>query len=533
MCGLVGFATSKKYGFDKLEFDTLSIAMYLNELRGRDSTGMFSVDNNKEADFIKEVGSSASLYRHTYWEKFAARLRLKGKIVVGHGRSATRGIVSKENAHPFLVYKPDNLASVIMVHNGTLEYQQDLPGFNQHTVDSEWLAHCLVKYGAEETFSKVNGAIACIWWDGETEELCFFRNSQRPLHIAFEKDGTLHLNSEEAPLAYMEKKFYLHFNKDGIQELNTNNICSIPFKDLGSIKSSEDIPCKEVKKATRKHFQTGMYKDHGDDYYMYGRPKDPYIPASQVFSYNDDVESFRNGTIYEIVWNTISGRRVHKNSKNATTWDTDIPQAPHHENLYRWLLDGDKIKTFYRNSAGSEWEGVIKLSDEKAVVKTPQLLTATEPVPKIGNFRKGQGCKFRTKFGEGHIKHKVLSSKEHELRFEKYENDVDGKFYVGQGDVVIEVYDVEERKPSLSGGETFCKATGILLTKETKMSNVIDLVFYTKMAKETVEKLGIFRGTIADIKLALPEETVETGAIVNMRLKEISPVHQPEIKRIH
>ena len=63
-----------------------------------------------------------------------------------------------------------------------------LDGHKPNLVDSEILYAHLAKNGAEETFDRLEGAWACVWWDDQAETLNFIRNSERPLWFTWSED---------------------------------------------------------------------------------------------------------------------------------------------------------------------------------------------------------------------------------------------------------------------------------------------------------------------------------------------------------
>jgi hypothetical protein len=107
-----------------------------------------------------------------------------GAALIGHCRAKTVGEVSRGNAHPFDM--PDR--QIIGVHNGTLTNQHRLDGYKHGMTDSEALYRHMSINGAEQTFADVDGAFACVWWDGQEQTLNFIRNGLRTLYIALSED---------------------------------------------------------------------------------------------------------------------------------------------------------------------------------------------------------------------------------------------------------------------------------------------------------------------------------------------------------
>ena len=107
MCGLFGLVSAENNGFSNTNMDELLGAMNLNMFRGSDSTGMCFVTKDNDYDWMKAVGSPGDFTRNKSWIAFKQDIYKKAKLVFGHGRSATRGTVTLNNAHPFEAFKGD------------------------------------------------------------------------------------------------------------------------------------------------------------------------------------------------------------------------------------------------------------------------------------------------------------------------------------------------------------------------------------------------------------------------------------------
>jgi len=186
MCGLVAFITKKNNGFDKEQVDAFDNLLYIDALRGMDSTGVFVVDRSGSMDLAKEASASFYYRQDHEYKKLLTKAFQSGRALVGHNRAATKGEVVDENAHPFVV---DD--RITLCHNGTL-----WGDFRQLTkqkveVDSHAIAHKIHEKGddVEAALQEVNGAYALIWHDFKHNTLNFVRNAQRPLHWVEVKDG--------------------------------------------------------------------------------------------------------------------------------------------------------------------------------------------------------------------------------------------------------------------------------------------------------------------------------------------------------
>lgn len=218
MCGLVGQTTTFNHGFSSNEVDMFNLAMFFNQLRGRDSTGMVNITKKGGYEWIKEVGGLDALLNLETYAAWRSGVIKEGKFVFGHGRSATRGVVSTDNAHPFDVKKDEEDNRIVLVHNGTLHMNQELGDIKEGNVDSWWMASMIAKHGPP-ALQKIGGAMATIFWDSAEEKLYIYRNDQRPLYYAWTKQRKLLLNSEGYIIAGLRMKFGLDFEEKDIQAI--------------------------------------------------------------------------------------------------------------------------------------------------------------------------------------------------------------------------------------------------------------------------------------------------------------------------
>lgn len=176
MCGIVAVISKAKWGMSRDEVDMFSDLLYIDALRGMDSTGTFMVNTHGDVSILKEA-SDASTFRGS--KEFADLMRESvrmGVALVGHNRAATRGVISDQNAHPFVV---DD--RITLVHNGTL--YGDHKKLADTEVDSHAIAHLIHKHGddVEAAIQEVSGAYALIWSDFKNQSINILRNSQRPM----------------------------------------------------------------------------------------------------------------------------------------------------------------------------------------------------------------------------------------------------------------------------------------------------------------------------------------------------------------
>lgn len=192
MCGNIGMITDSVNAFTR---KFMWQGLYVDALRGMDSTGLATVDKdgeimiNKKAmpaiDFLnlKKVDNQIDDYAN--------------RVFIGHNRAATFGAINNVNAHPFQYGK------ITLVHNGSLKVTSNLPDHKDFDVDSENIAHSMNKIGDIETLKLLNGAFALVWWDSEEKRVKMCRNDERPLTVGKVKGkNTIIWASEENMLSF-------------------------------------------------------------------------------------------------------------------------------------------------------------------------------------------------------------------------------------------------------------------------------------------------------------------------------------------
>ena len=223
MCGLVGVVSKYSNGLSSNQRDAFNSLLFVDCLRGMDSTGVFSVLNNSEVLGAKEAVDSLRFLRTKEHNELMSRAVGQGAAVIGHNRKATRGTVNDANAHPFVV---DN--NIVLVHNGTMWGDH-----KQHAdvdVDSHAIAHLIhEKQDIEKALSSFRGAYALIWYDFAKRELNMVRNDERPLHWMETEDGW-YWASEDSMLAFVADRHGLKI-KGQIHPLPEDLLQTFTLKD--------------------------------------------------------------------------------------------------------------------------------------------------------------------------------------------------------------------------------------------------------------------------------------------------------------
>lgn len=187
MCGLIGGVGALNI---KKHRDAIGQMLIFDVVRGHHSTGMAFVKNDMSHHVVKKLGNPFELIDSLEFDR--EMLKHDNWAMIGHNRWATKGAVNKRNAHPF------QFDDVVGAHNGTLRDTSTLRDHKSFEVDSEALMWNIEMEGIETTLPKIRGAFAITVFDKSTSTLYLARNSERPLHYCYTKDGnTMFWASEE------------------------------------------------------------------------------------------------------------------------------------------------------------------------------------------------------------------------------------------------------------------------------------------------------------------------------------------------
>lgn len=204
MCGLVGYISFKRpLGAFKTALSSyLTQGIYVGGVRGRDSTGIFTIDRGfpDQTEVIKSPVDGG-----IFIDQFNVQQALADisdySAVIAHHRKATKGATNTANAHPFCV------GDITLVHNGSLFNHRTLGGGNQYIVDSAAIAHALSTHSKKEVLEQLDGSFALIWHDARDSSLNIARNSERPLALGLvEAEETLLIASEKDMLRWLANR---------------------------------------------------------------------------------------------------------------------------------------------------------------------------------------------------------------------------------------------------------------------------------------------------------------------------------------
>jgi len=163
--------------------------LIIDSIRGEDSTGIASITNKNECFVSKQVGDPFVLLDMRDTSSIFKRCN---RVLIGHNRWASSGIVNRKNAHPF------DFDEIVGVHNGTLTNKYELDGHKDFDVDSEALFSTVERFGIKDAIGKARGAWALVWYNKVDQTIHFLRNKERPLYYCYSEDRKAILWASEA-----------------------------------------------------------------------------------------------------------------------------------------------------------------------------------------------------------------------------------------------------------------------------------------------------------------------------------------------
>ncbi len=183
MCGLFG-AIGKNWNIGIIRALTLC-----NRDRGTHSLGFFDCSGNR----VRRACDPFDALRCTAVNRWLSA-SAKGNenidsswFIAGHTRYATRGVINRQNSHPF------RFGNIIGSHNGIVEAPR------RYSVDSMYLFDLLNKHDGDynTAWHDIVGYWAVTWFDGEAFFLQTYNNT---LYIGMADDGVLYYSSERGHL---------------------------------------------------------------------------------------------------------------------------------------------------------------------------------------------------------------------------------------------------------------------------------------------------------------------------------------------
>lgn len=207
MCGHVGVAGD----ILQLDKDVFTTLLFVDQLRGMDSTGVMASKMNGEVNVHTSVQCATTfIHSKEYSEALIGNLN----VLLGHNRAATVGKIKHENVHPFIH------GNIVGAHNGTLRRMHLLDDYKDFEVDSDCIFFNIHKNGLRDTVKKLDGAFALVYYDTKEQKLVFIRNKERSFFYCFSTD--------KKRLYWASEKEMLNFALDRKNIVHTPIVSTVP-----------------------------------------------------------------------------------------------------------------------------------------------------------------------------------------------------------------------------------------------------------------------------------------------------------------
>lgn len=313
MCGIIGGINLPA----KVGQDFITQALYVDALRGWDSTGLVAIRKGR-AEYYKRAIGAADFIRTRAFQRLVSG---EAEAFIGHNRAATVGSVNDETAHPFVH------GHIIGVHNGTLDWgwRKELKDGDKFAVDSDALIHNIAHEGIKETVAKAEGAFAIVYYDMKERTLNIIRNKERPMFY-----GLLNYKGEDK---------WIYGSEAGLLEWIAERTDSgDPPKEIWELKEGHLLSFDLVKAGSA--------------------PAVEKMTVAGRSAYNNG--PFRGGQYSSNNWNTTKGNTV----VGATT-RPKVTMMPHERNIFkRQNIDPNESVEFWPTTwtafGGNSKQGVLR-----------------------------------------------------------------------------------------------------------------------------------------------------------------------------
>lgn len=317
MCGIIGVlnaATIANLGTTSF----LKQGLVASQLRGTDSTGMFQIGRKPEEVFVHKMAVNSSEYVEDALSLAMLRDVDTSPINVAHVRARTQGAVTDSNAHPFTVLTPEN-KRLIGVHNGSLTNWKGKEGGSKYEVDSHWAMAHLAAHG-KKAFEDIHGPYAMVWWDESAPtKVMIARNSQRPMHIMFNKARTRMVFASEAlMLGWIAGR--CGFDGDG-------DVRVVPEGKLFTFDTSGTTITWEVEDTPSPKYSTGATTTKyqgGSTFTNIPLPKGYRVFAEQLALMIEGKPTTEDATLRSNSYYNYGGMGGNSHWYDGTDWDTEV-----------------------------------------------------------------------------------------------------------------------------------------------------------------------------------------------------------------
>lgn len=245
MCGIIACINAGGYALRSGDF--IANAILAGAVRGQDSTGILQTDRKGKV-YTHKMAMSGSMFAEDKITLSFVKDTPKSRITVLHHRAATVGVITDENAHPFLCEMSDQQVkhgkhgTLAGVHNGSLTNWKSKPGAKDFNVDSNWALAHIAKNGID-AFKDITGPYCFMWTSTDTPHKLFVaRNSGRPMHVVFTKDKKeAYFASEAGMLAWLCERNNIAI-EDTISIVGTDTLYTFDTSGGTITVSAEKLP---------------------------------------------------------------------------------------------------------------------------------------------------------------------------------------------------------------------------------------------------------------------------------------------------
>ena len=253
MCGIIGGVNLPA----KVGQDFITQALYVDALRGWDSTGLVAIREGK-AEYYKRALGAADFLRTRAFQRLVSG---QAEAFIGHNRAATVGSVTDETAHPFVH------GHIIGVHNGTLDWgwDKELKDGKKFAVDSDALIYNISQEGVRETVAKAEGAFAIVYYDMKARTLNIIRNKERPMYyglLNYKGDDRWVYGSEAGLLEWIAERTDSGDPPKDIWELKEGHLLSFDLVEAGSAPAVEKMAVAGRSTYYQAPFRGGQYSNN-------------------------------------------------------------------------------------------------------------------------------------------------------------------------------------------------------------------------------------------------------------------------------
>lgn len=304
MCGIVGVAGN----LFKKDVDTFNDLLYMDALRGKDSTGVAAIKTDGKWDVVKNIGLPSDLMDLKAYDRI---VHASARALIGHNRHGTMGAKTKSNAHPF------SMTNVVGVHNGTISdtSKRSMKDGTEFGTDSEAIYYNIDWYGVENTVPKLEGAWALVFYHEPENCLNMIRNDKRPLFYGFSEDlKQLYWASEAYMLRSAASRNGVKFREDKLFILQEDTLYKFELTK-GGAEFAEPTRTKLKGKEVIVQDFTKRFPNYG-----YGQPKLPWTPPKPETTKKVEETD-------EIDWDAVDWANISFDNNDPLAWHTDETYA--------------------------------------------------------------------------------------------------------------------------------------------------------------------------------------------------------------